>query len=208
MLVGVAAVLITVAVVVGKWLYKEYSAALANGQATLATAPVLNMVATVPNQASVAPIRGTEQVATDNDTLVAVTSVDPVGLGPAVDDVSVSVDENAGESLADYTAAQGGEVDGENNDAAQYISAVTPLASDALELIFTQESWVKVVDGSGTVLVMTQKSAGTQLSLQGQPPFSLILGNAPGVTVNYRGESVPVTDLNPQTRAARLVVGQ
>lgn len=209
MLVAVAAVLITAAVVVGKWLYKEYSAALANGQSALAAAPVMSVVTAVRDQESLAPIHSTAQVPAGDEILaVEVATLDPDFLDSAITDVTVAVEENAGGTAPGDIEALGSDVGGEHNETSLAAPGLTPATPGALELSFAQESWVKVVDGSDAVLVMTQKSAGSRLSLNGQPPFSLILGNAPGVTVEYRGASVPLTDINPQTRAARLVVGQ
>lgn len=209
MLVAVAAVLITAAVVVGKWLYKEYSAALANGQSALAAVPVMSVVTDVRDQASLAPIHSTAQVPAGNETLaVEVATVGPDSPGFAITDATVAVEENAGGTAPGDIEAPGGEVGGERNETSPDAPGLTPAPPGALELTFAQESWVKVVDGNGAVLVMAQKSAGSRLSLSGQPPFSLVLGNAPGVMVEYRGASVPLTDINPQTRAARLVVGQ
>ncbi len=205
MLIAVAAVLVVLVVVVGKWFFKEYSAALANGQLEHRVGPVMDVVTGARDQVSETskyssspPPAGGEAVA------VQVATGDEALQGAADDEVTGAAEEPAGEAVSDDV--QHSEVDGGNNTAAAVPEAAPP--PGVLELNFIEESWVKVVDGSGAVLVMTQERAGARLSLKGQPPFRLILGNAPGVTVNYRGERVPVTDINPQTRAARLVVGQ
>ncbi len=201
MLVAVAVVLITVVVVAGRWLYREYSEALANGQSALAPLPIMSVVTAERDQQSGSPVSAVQMPAGSETLAVEVATLGEASLDSAINDESGTLVENAGDSVPDDTT------DGEGNETSGAEPGVAPILSGALELNFTEESWIKVVDGRGEVLVMTQKRAGSHLSLSGQPPISLILGNAPGVTVKYRGENVPVTDVNPQTRAARLVVG-
>lgn len=206
MLIAVAAVLVTAVTVMGKWLYKEYSAALANGQLVHTVAPVLSAVTAAPDQKSVTAPHSSASVLAGNETVpVHAATVGKAPPDSAEDEITGAVAEQPGEGTSHGREQPGSDIDGENKTAAAVSETAPP---GALELNFVEESWVKVVDGSGAILVMTQEPAGARLLLNGQPPFSLILGNAPGVTVNYRGESVPVTDINSQTRAARFVVGQ
>ncbi len=207
MLIAVAAVLVTALTAVGKWLYKEYSAALANGQLGHTVAPVLSAVTAAPDQKSVTALHSSALVPAGNEALpVTARTVGEAPPDPAEDKITGAIAAQPGEGTSQDRERPGRDIDGENKMIAAAVSETAP--PGALELNFVEESWVKVVDGSGAILVMTQEPAGARLLLNGQPPFSLILGNAPGVTVNYRGESVPVTDINPQTRAARFVVGQ
>lgn len=206
MLIAVAAVLVTALTAVGKWLYKEYSAALANGQLEHTVAPVLSAVTAAPDQKSVTALHSSALMPAGNEAVpVTPTTVGEAPPDSAQDEITGAIAERPGEGISQDREQPGSDIDGENKAAAAVSETAPP---GALELNFVEESWVKVVDGSGAILVMTQEPAGARLLLNGQPPFSLILGNAPGVTVDYRGESVPVTDINPQTRAARFVVGQ
>ena len=72
-----------------------------------------------------------------------------------------------------------------------------------LAFSFARESWVQVRDGSGKVILSNSHAAGSTRVVEGVPPFSLIIGNAPGVTLSY--DERPV-DLKPHTAStvARL----
>lgn len=84
-----------------------------------------------------------------------------------------------------------------------------PVASPAtvgkplLVLRFEQVSWVEVRDRSGVMLLSENVPAGAERSVNGDAPIGLALGNAEGVRVTFRGQSV---DLKPHTRqkVARL----
>ncbi len=67
----------------------------------------------------------------------------------------------------------------------------------SMQFHFSQDSWVEVRGGDGKVLLSRLNAAGTEQSVEGEPPFSLIVGNAKGVSVSFRGRSV---DLTPFTR--------
>jgi cytoskeleton protein RodZ len=84
----------------------------------------------------------------------------------------------------------------------------TPAASAApaqLRLEFEVEAWVEVKDASGAIIFSRLNSPGSEQLVQGRPPLQLLVGNAHGVRVNYRGRPV---DLGPHTRVdvARLVL--
>ncbi|HEX6007881.1 MAG TPA: DUF4115 domain-containing protein, partial [Burkholderiales bacterium] len=74
----------------------------------------------------------------------------------------------------------------------------TPAISEegALRFVFSRDSWVQVRDGTGKVIMTRLNAAGTEQTLSGKPPFSLVIGNARGVRLSYNGESV---DLGPHT---------
>ena len=78
-------------------------------------------------------------------------------------------------------------------------SAVPPTASaDApLLLSFKGPSWTEIRDASGQLLVSRLIGANSVEPILGAPPFDVVLGNAPAVSVTYRGKPV---DLAPYTR--------
>lgn len=80
------------------------------------------------------------------------------------------------------------------------------LASTArLEFRFERDSWVEVKDGQGTVVLSTLNRAGTTQSLEGRPPFAIVVGNASGVRLRFNDAEV---NLAPHTRidVARLTL--
>ena len=82
---------------------------------------------------------------------------------------------------------------------------VTPPTQAPLRLSFSKESWVEVRDRRGNVVFSQRGVPGAERDVDGQPPFALVIGYAPGVTVTLRGS---VVDLTPHTRGdvARLTL--
>jgi cytoskeletal protein RodZ len=55
---------------------------------------------------------------------------------------------------------------------------------------FDLESWVEVKDADGEVLYSALNQSGTEKSIVGTAPFSVVIGNASGVRLTYKGEPV------------------
>ncbi|HZQ60127.1 MAG TPA: RodZ domain-containing protein [Casimicrobiaceae bacterium] len=66
-------------------------------------------------------------------------------------------------------------------------------------------SWVEVRDGTGRIILSQTLNAGQSQAIVGTPPFDITIGNAPEVTLTFRGRAV---DLAPYTRqnVARLTL--
>lgn len=86
-------------------------------------------------------------------------------------------------------------------------SSAASSAADDLALVFhfNEDSWVEVKSADGRVLLHRLNSAGSEQKIDGEAPFSLIVGNAKGVALRFRGQPV---DLGPYTRdqVARLTL--
>jgi cytoskeleton protein RodZ len=85
----------------------------------------------------------------------------------------------------------------------------TPVAADTsgpamITLRFSEDSWVEM-ESHGRKLVVGTQPAGSERSIRAEPPVQLLLGNAPGVTLEFRGRPV---DLEPHQRGkvARLIL--
>lgn len=74
--------------------------------------------------------------------------------------------------------------------------AVTaPSASNSVvHLEFGEESWVEIKDAAGHVLHRQLNRAGSNVEVRGQPPFSVLIGNASKARLTYNGRPI---DLNP-----------
>jgi cytoskeleton protein RodZ len=72
-------------------------------------------------------------------------------------------------------------------------------------LRFEREAWVQVKAGDGRVLLSGVNGAGSERTIEGRPPFAVVIGNARHVRLNY--EEKPV-DLAPHLRSdvARLTL--
>jgi cytoskeleton protein RodZ len=81
------------------------------------------------------------------------------------------------------------------------------LAADLeqLNFEFTGDSWMEVSDARGERLLFDMVSDGTQ-TLQGLPPFEIVVGNVKNVSLVYEGEAI---DLRSYARGdvARLTLG-
>lgn len=73
----------------------------------------------------------------------------------------------------------------------------------AIRMVFDDESWVEVTDKDGKVLVSQLNPRGSEQEINGQPPFSMVIGRASSVHLFYKGQAV---DLEPHTNSevARL----
>ncbi len=77
--------------------------------------------------------------------------------------------------------------------------------ANTLVFAFSQPSWVEVRDGSGQIVFSQLSQAGSRREVNGQPPFSLVVGNASHVTLQYKGNPV---DLSKRSKddVARLTL--
>ncbi|MDB5973617.1 MAG: hypothetical protein JWR07_377 [Nevskia sp.] len=81
-----------------------------------------------------------------------------------------------------------------------------PAPAGALTLGFKATSWVRVEDSSGKVLLSGVVQSGDRQVLAGKAPYSLFLGNAPGVSVEYQGQAVDLKPYIKSNDTARLSV--
>jgi cytoskeleton protein RodZ len=72
-------------------------------------------------------------------------------------------------------------------------------------LTYSGPSWTEIRDRNGQLLISRLVAANSIEPVRGAQPFDIVLGNAPAVTLTYRGKSV---DLSPHTRqnVARLTL--
>jgi hypothetical protein len=76
------------------------------------------------------------------------------------------------------------------------------------EIIFEvdKESWIDVRDNDGERLIYRTVNRGQRLTLVGKPPFSVFIGSAEGVRVEYQGNTIPFT-VHESGLFARFSVG-
>ncbi len=68
-----------------------------------------------------------------------------------------------------------------------------------VRMIFDEESWVEIKDREGNTIFGQLGAPGTRRSVSGEPPLSVVVGNAGGVQLFRDNKSV---DLAPHTRMA------
>ncbi len=89
-------------------------------------------------------------------------------------------------------------------------AAVAPAPSDTthrLRLRFSADSWVEISDGTGRRLMFDLGRAGQERELTGEAPFSILLGYAPGVEIEYNGEPYDVSR-HTRGKVARFELGE
>jgi cytoskeleton protein RodZ len=78
-------------------------------------------------------------------------------------------------------------------------AAKAAAGNGSVRFVFSGESWVEVVDGSGRTLISRRYQAGEVESAVGKLPLSLVVGNAPATKLTYNDVNF---DLAPHTKTA------
>ena len=76
-----------------------------------------------------------------------------------------------------------------------------------LTVVFDDESWVSVDDATGRQLFGDLGRNGRTITVAGLVPLSVLVGNAPGVRVEFDGESVDLEPFTSDTNVARFELG-
>jgi cytoskeleton protein RodZ len=79
-------------------------------------------------------------------------------------------------------------------------------AGVSLELTFAGESWTEITDARGERLYYGLADAGRRLTLRGEPPFAVVLGNADGVKVIVDGKPFDIPTRGRQGNLARFSI--
>jgi cytoskeleton protein RodZ len=87
------------------------------------------------------------------------------------------------------------------------VRRITPTGDDRLSFSFSDDCWVEVKDAQGGSLFSDLGRAGGTLELIGHPPFHIVLGNAPAVTLLYNSEHVTLAQ-HTRNNVGTLVLGQ
>ncbi len=86
-------------------------------------------------------------------------------------------------------------------------SAVMPAGSAALRIAFDKECWVEIKDRLGRTLSRQVNAAGSELRLEGEAPFSLVIGHAQAVHLFYKDKPVDLKPyINADSDVARLTL--
>lgn len=125
----------------------------------------------------------------------------PAPAKPTPASVSGGTPAVAATSSTEPTVSPSAQVAGQEK--AEGGSATEAAAEPMLWFVFEGRSWVEVVDGTKRMIHTGENPAGTELKLNGLPPFDIVVGNAAKVKLTYGNRPV---DLAPHTRAevARL----
>lgn len=156
-------------------------------------------------QALEAPMQGDvamEPVAAEPDVGAAQTAA-PVQAGMADETAAAEVAQPAAETVPPAVAEEVAVAPVAVAEAAPAAEAAT--ASGSLAFRFAGESWIEVRDASGAIVYSGTNRADSTRTVQGKPPFALVVGNAANVSLEFDGRPV---DLAAHTKVtvARLTV--
>ena len=79
---------------------------------------------------------------------------------------------------------------------------------DIITIRFHEASWVDIRDADGKRLLFRTAKPGSAYRLRGRRPFSVYLGNAPGVDLQLNGKPVNLKPHTRRSRTARLILGR
>ena len=78
------------------------------------------------------------------------------------------------------------------------------VAESTIRLTFTEVSWVEVLDASGKQLLSQNNPAGSEVRLDGKAPFQVLIGNASGTRLEYRGKLIELGPMTGRDNVARV----
>lgn len=121
------------------------------------------------------------------------------GTTPPVAEEVVPVSEAPPSAARDVTAG----------DAAAQTPTPTAPAAPTGELVLAakRDTWVEITDMKRARLYFGLVKGGAQIAVTGTPPYELVIGNAPAVTLTYRGDTVDVM-ARAVNGVARMAVGE
>lgn len=122
----------------------------------------------------------------------ALPAVDPPSPSPAVE---LEGSETAPAAVPAVAAAE-----------ARDDSSAAPVVAIPLQFTFEQESWAEVTDGRGERLLFGLSAAGRDVTVRGEPPFAIVLGNANSVRLTVDGKPYAVPTVGRQGNLARFAV--
>lgn len=116
-----------------------------------------------------------------------------------------------GDASGPEDGADGGsapETSGTAPEPAPESATETPAAAEStrLELRFGARSWVEVRDATGARLLDGILPAGSERTLDGEPPYQVSLGNAPAVELRLGGQPVDFSDRIRDNNTVRLTL--
>lgn len=84
--------------------------------------------------------------------------------------------------------------------------AAGPAPAGALDIDFTAASWIRVEDADGKLLLSGLMPAGQHQRVLGRTPYSVLVGNALGLSVQFDGKAVDLTPFTRPNSTARISI--
>jgi cytoskeleton protein RodZ len=85
--------------------------------------------------------------------------------------------------------------------------AAAPAANaELVRMSFRAQSWVEVTQADGRVIHSQINEAGTEQRVEGKPPLRVVIGNASGVSIDYKGKPVDLKAATTPDNVARITL--
>lgn len=153
-------------------------------------------------------VNGGDGEATGAATSVTAGTTVPPSSGDGDSEAEAEAAGEGGTADIDVSPAGPGEdaaADGASAAAAGGDSGAAP-GDTRLVLRFNERSWVRVRDAGGAVLLDGTIGGGNLRVVEGDPPYEVALGYAPGVELSIGGRSVATAERTKADDTARLTV--
>jgi len=85
-------------------------------------------------------------------------------------------------------------------------AAAGPAVTVPMEVAFEGESWAEITDARGERLLFGLNAAGRNVTVRGEPPFSVVIGNAEAVRLTVDGAPYAIPTTGRQGNLARFSV--
>ena len=112
------------------------------------------------------------------------------GTGAPAEDLAASSEPPSGEPVEDVAAPVAAQPEPAPEPAPAGESGASAV-DDRIVFQVSKESWIDVRDSTGERLIYRTVNRGEDIRLRGVPPYSVFIGSAEGVRVEYRGKEVP-----------------
>jgi len=185
------------------WVYNQF---FSNVDTLEATAEALNNPSAAPETGVVTAVSGAFEVNRGRAQETIVPSVNNF-----IAESDVSIDSIAvTEPVEDNTTETSGNESGaelEQVPEGRRITEVINIGSDQLLIGFTGVCWIELKDAGSSKVYREIQKPGDQLRITGTAPFTILLGDAPFVTMQLNGIEVDVSENIRIDNSARLTVG-
>ena len=131
---------------------------------------------------------------------------------------SVSIQQDAREELVDINKILSGPQLAPDQDTTEQQAAepeptpveITQPATSGSDLVITvnADTWADIKDADGNKLVYDLLKNGEQITLSGKAPFRAFLGNGYGVSIQYKGKTIDLSNNIRADNTARINIGQ
>ena len=82
----------------------------------------------------------------------------------------------------------------------------TVASNDVLSIIYKGDSWTEIIDSYGNIVFFELVKNGTELRLNIQAPFEILLGNATVVNIKYNNNEVNAQYVNPENNVGKVKI--